>query len=98
MQLPGVFNLFQSVEKKLSELLSAIESTLMGRFMTAGSSLKHVHNTLSDLKSEFSDVKKGLAELRVEKKKSEIISELRSKEFKLLFHGLSLDSSDEAPE
>jgi len=36
-------------------------------------------------------VLKKLAELRAGKVKSEIISELRSKEFKLVFHGLPLD-------
>jgi len=39
-----------------------------------------------------------LAELRAEKRKSDITSELRSKEYNLLFHGLPTASSDETPE
>ena len=45
-----------------------------------------------------SKVRAHLAEVRAEKRKSDIISELRSKEFNLLFHGLSTVASDETPE
>ena len=76
-----------SAEKRLSERLSAIESTLMDRLLLAESSLEHARNTIFDLKSDLSDIKTELAEVRAEKRKYDIISELRSKEFNLLFHG-----------
>ena len=76
------------MEKRFSERLSAIESTLMDRLLLAESSLEHAHNTISDLKSDLSGIKTALADVRAEKRKSDIISELRSKESNLLFHGL----------
>jgi len=93
-----VFNLLQSMEKRLSERLSAIESTLMDRLLLAESFLEHAHNTISDLKSDLSGIKTELAEVRAEKIKFDIISELPSKECNLLFHGLPTVSSDETPE
>ena len=98
MQLSDVFNLLLSMEKRLSEHLSAIESTLMDRLLLAESSLERAHNTISYLKSDLSGIKTELAEVRAEKRKSDTISELRSKEFNLLFHGLPTVSSDETPE
>ena len=75
-------------KKRLSERLSEIESTLVNRFLLAESSLEQAHSTISDLKSDLSGIKTELAEVRAEKRKSDIISELRSKKFNLLFHGL----------
>jgi len=86
------------MEKRLSERLSAIESTLMDRLLLAESSLEHAHNTISDLKSDLSGIKTELAEVGAAKRKSDIISELRSKEFNLQFDGLPTVSSDETPE
>jgi len=70
----------------------------MDRLLLAESSLEHARNTIFDLKSDLSDIKTELAEVCAEKRKSDIISELRSKEFNLLFHGLPTLSSDETPE
>ena len=98
LQLSDVFNHLQTMEKRLYERLSAIESTFMDRLLLAESSLEHAHNTISEVKSDLSGIKTELAEVRVEKRKSDIISELRSKEFNLLFHGLPTVSSNETPE
>ena len=68
------------MEKRLSERLSAIESTLMDRLLLAESSLEHAHNTISDLKSDLSGIKTELADVRADKRKADIISELWSKE------------------
>ena len=70
----------------------------MDRLLLAESSLEHAQNTISDLKSNLSGIKTELSEVRAEKRKSDIISELRSKEFNLLFHGLPTVASDETPE
>jgi len=96
LQLSNVFNLLQSMEKRLSERLSAIESTSW--IVCCWSSLEHAHNTISDLISDLSGIKTELAEVRAEKRKSDIISELGSEEFNLLFRGLPTVSSDETPE
>ena len=44
------------VEKRLSEHLSTIESSLMDRLLLAESSWEHAHNMTSDLKSDLIDV------------------------------------------
>ena len=98
LQLSDVFSLLQSMEKRLSERFSAIESTLVDRLLLAEPSLEHAHNMISDLKSDLSGIKTELAEVRAEKRKSDIISELGSEEFNLLFRGLPTVSSDETPE
>ena len=77
---------------------SAIKSSLMDRLLLAESSLERAHNTISDLNSDLNGIKTELAEVRAEKRKSDIISELRAKEFNLLFHGLPTVGSDETPE
>jgi len=56
----------------------------------AETSLEHAYNTISDLTSDLKGVKKELAELRRNDWKFETISELRSKEYNLLFHGLPI--------
>ena len=84
LQLSDLYKLLQSVEKRLSERLSAIEKSLMERLQLAETSLEHAYNTISDLTS---DLKKELTEMRENTRKSEIVSELWSKEYNLLFHG-----------
>jgi len=76
------------MERRLSERLSAIESTLRDRLLLVESSLEHAHNTISDLKSDLSGIKTELVEVRAEKRRSDIMSEHWSNEFNLLFHGL----------
>jgi len=71
LQLSDVFNRLQSMEKRLSERLSAIESTLMDRLLLAESSLEHAHNMISDLKSDLSGIKTELAEMRAEMRNSD---------------------------
>jgi len=46
LQLSDEFNLLQSMEKRLSERLPAIESILMDRLLLVESSLEHAHNTI----------------------------------------------------
>ena len=85
MQLSDLYKLLQSVEKRLSERLSAIEKTLMERLQLAETCLEHAYNTISDLTSDLKGVNKELTEMRENTRKSEIVSELRSKEYNLLF-------------
>jgi len=61
----------------------------MERLQLPETSLEHAYNTISDLTSDLKDVGKELAEMRENARKSEIVSELRSKEYNLLFHGLA---------
>ena len=83
LQLSDLYKLLQPVEKRLSERLSAIEKSLMERLQLAEISLEHAYNTISDLTSDL----KELTEMRENTRKSEIVSELWSKEYNLLFHG-----------
>jgi len=58
MHLSDMFNLVYSVEKRLSERLSANEANFIDRLLLAVSSLEHAHNTISDLKSDLNGVKR----------------------------------------
>jgi len=70
----------------------------MERLQLAESSLEHTYNTISELTSYLKGVEKELSETREDTRKSEIVSELRSKEYNLLFHGLPLESPEETLE
>ena len=61
-------------------------------------SLEHAYKTISDLTSDRKGVENELTEMRENTRKSEIVSELRSKEYNLLFHGLPLESPEETPD
>ena len=56
------------------------------------------YNTIADLTSDLKGVGKELAEMRENTRKSEIVSELQSKEYNLLLHGLPVESPKETPE
>ena len=85
LQLSDLYKLLQSVEKSLSQCFSVIENSLMERLQLAETSSQHAYNTISDLTSGLKGVKKELAELRRNDWKFETISELRWKEYNLLF-------------
>ena len=70
----------------------------MERLQLAETGFEHAYNTISDLTSDLKGVEKELAGMRENARKSEIVSELRSKGYKLLSHGLPLESPEETPE
>jgi len=85
LQLSDLYKLLQSVEKKLSERLSAIEKSLMERLQLAETSLEHAYNTISDLTSDLKGVEKELTKMCENTRKSQIVSELRSKNITFSF-------------
>jgi len=70
----------------------------MERLQLAETSLEHACDTVSDLTPDLKGDEKELGEMRENARKSEIVSELRYKEYNLLFHGLPLESLKETPE
>jgi len=50
------------------------------------------------LETDLTKLREEMASFKEEKRKSDILSELRSKEFSVLFHGLKMNSNSENPD
>ena len=50
------------------------------------------------METDLTKLREEMASFKEEKRKSDILSELRSKEFSVLFHGLKMNSNSENPD
>jgi len=93
--LLDLFKLIQSVEKRLTDRLALIANDLKQRLCVAETSLESAHEKMLSLETDLTKLRDEIASFKEEKRKSDILNELRSKEFNVLFHGLKMSSNTE---
>jgi len=95
LTLLDLFKLIQSVEKRLTGRLTLIENDLKQRLCVAETSLENAHEKILSMETDLTKLRDEIASFKEKKRKSDILNELRSKEFNVLFHGLKMSSNTE---
>ena len=89
------YKLIQSAEKRFADRLTLIENDLKQRLCVAETSLEYAHEKNFSLETDLTKPREEMASVKEEKRKSDILSELRSKDFNVHFHGLKMSSNTE---
>ena len=78
--LLDLFKFIQSAEKSLTVRLTLIENDLKQRLCVAETSLENAHEKILSLETDLTKLRDETASFKEEKRKFDILNELRSKE------------------
>jgi len=78
--LLDLFKFIQSVEKRLTDRLALIENDHKQRLCVAETSLESAHEKILSLETDLTKLRDETGSFKEEKRKSDILNELRSKE------------------